>query len=325
MATLSPLPAEPFARPGNPRMSVRAVDAVATQVAVIAGTTQFLRSPGAFTSAPGPHDARSSCCSADAFRWGEAWELGTAAFWVEQALENPTPPGGHRLGRSLREELAACILGGFGVPGAIGNAAFVGLRSAGLLDVKVTNDTEAASWVKAMSAVLAAPMPVGSGRRVRYRFHQQRPRRLVDSLRRLAAWEAAEGPGLGSLHDVELRDRLMTLPGVGPKTASWVVRNFRDSNEVAILDIHIQRAGVSAGVFCSDWKLPRDYKVFEEAFLAWAAHGGVSAADLDAVIWHLLSTLGRHAPSLLRPGTKASESMPARTDVGIPPLALAAP
>ena len=225
---------------------------------------------------------RCECCAPTP--WGEEWQLGTAAFWVQQAAAFPAGVGRHRLGANLREEVAACLLGGYGVSGPVGNAAFVALRDAGLLAEGLAEDTMA----EGMSAVLARQLDVG-GRKMRYRFHQQRPRRLAAALAGLAAWE----PEAPALDDLELRDRLMMLPGVGPKTASWVVRNYRDSDAVAIIDIHVQRAGIGAGVFCAEWTLPRHYDRFESAFLGWASVGSVSAADLDAAIWRLLSTLAR--------------------------------
>lgn len=225
---------------------------------------------------------RCGCCAPTP--WGEDWQLGTAAFWVQQAAEFPAGMGRHRLGANLREEVAVCILGGYGVPGPVGNAAFVAVRDAGLLAEGLTEDEMAAG----MSAVLARRLDV-HGRKKHYRFHRQRPRRLAAALACLATWEQEAH----ELEDAELRDRLTTLPGVGPKTASWVVRNHRDSDAVAIIDIHIQRAGVTAGLFCSEWALPRHYGRYETAFLNWASAGSVSAADLDAVIWRLLSALAR--------------------------------
>jgi hypothetical protein len=223
--------------------------------------------------------------------WGEAWQLGTAAFWAQQAAEFPTVKGRHRLGRNLREEVAACMLGGYGIPGPVGNAAFIAVRAAGLLAPGLAMETAAAG----MTEVLAKPLTVERGHQTRYRFHQQRPRRLAAALADLAVWER----DADSLSDTDLRNRLMLLPGVGPKTASWVVRNNRDSSAVAIIDIHIRRAGVSAGVFCADWALPRHYDLFEGAFLTWAAAGAVSAADLDAAIWRMLSALGRQGKMVL--------------------------
>ena len=179
---------------------------------------------------------RCECCGPAA--WGEEWQIGTAAFWVQQAAEFPAGMGRHRLGANLREEVAVCMLGGYGIPGEVGNAAFVALREAGLLAGGLAEEQMA----QGMSAVLARRLDVG-GRKMRYRFHQQRPRRLAAALASLSAWEVEET----ALDDLELRDRLMLLPGVGPKTASWVVRNHRDSGAVAIVDIHVQRAGIDAG------------------------------------------------------------------------------
>ena len=74
-------------------------------------------------------------------------------------------------------------------------------------------------------------------------------------------------------------------PGLGPKTASWVVRNHYGSDDVAVLDVHVIRAGVAAGVFDPAWTPGRHYRRMEQLFLAWADQDDVSAADLDAVIW----------------------------------------
>jgi N-glycosylase/DNA lyase len=238
-----------------------------------------------------PSTLRPDCSDCEATPWGEAWQLGTAAFWVQQAAECPTGEGRHRLGRNLREEVSVCMLGGYGVPGPVGNAAFIALRNAGLLVPNLDEETAAVG----MTEVLAQPLDVGHGRKVRYRFHQQRPRRLAAALTELAAWEHE----VDALTDTELRNRLMHLPGVGPKTASWVVRNHRDSEAIAIIDIHIRRAGINAGVFCAHWALPRHYDLFEDAFLTWAAHGAVSAADLDAAIWRMLSALGRQGRAMV--------------------------
>lgn len=238
-----------------------------------------------------PIALRPACGTCAETPWGEAWQLGSAAFWAEQAADFSLSEGRHRLGQTLREEVAVCILGGYGVPGQVGNAAFVALRDAGLLAM----DLDETSAVAAMTELLAQPLDVGNGRRMRYRFYRQRPRRLVSALTELSTWEHEADAHT----DVELRNRLIVLPGIGPKTASWIVRNHRDSDEVAIIDVHIRRAGISAGLFCTDWVLPRHYELFEQAFLSWAAYGAVSAANLDAAIWRMLSSLGRQGRSMV--------------------------
>src|SRR5262245_36718563 len=66
-------------------------------------------------------------------RWGRVDALYTPAYWFGQlwlASEQPTSLG-YRLGRSLIEEVVACLLGGHGIPAEVGIAAFHRLRDAG--------------------------------------------------------------------------------------------------------------------------------------------------------------------------------------------------
>ena len=55
----------------------------------------------------------------------------------------------------------------------------------------------------------------------------------------------------------------MTLPGIGPKTASWIVRNWMNSDAVAILDIHIVRAGMLMNLYCQGGRVERHYLEIE--------------------------------------------------------------
>jgi len=204
--------------------------------------------------------------------WGRPWQTGTAAYWTAlTALDGVAGDGAdrHRLGATLAEEAAACILGGFGLPFETGLAAFRAVRDAGLLDGPPSCDR--------IRAVLLRPLPVGDARR-RYRFPEQRAARLAGALEFLRERQPPQGAR-------EMRDWLTGAPGVGPKTASWIVRNHLGSDDIAVLDVHIVRAGAAAGVFDATWTPANHYTILEGMFLAWAAAGEVSAADLDAVIW----------------------------------------
>jgi N-glycosylase/DNA lyase len=219
------------------------------------------------------------------FVWGEPHQLGTAAYWVEQTrLRRPSRD--HRLGCSLPEEVVACILGGYGIPAGIGLAAFEEVRAAALVR------TDPAPSADEVEAVLARPMALGAGRLVRYRFAAQRAKRVSAALLFLAEHKPPSQAR-------ELRDWLLAVPGVGPKTAAWITRNRLGAENVAIIDVHVRRAGLAAGFFCPSWKLPVDYGAYEEAFCAVAEIGRVSSASLDARIWRDLSFLGRAWPLLL--------------------------
>ena len=216
------------------------------------------------------------------FWWGEPWHWATAAYWVAQASHCFAGEGSFRFGRSLREEVAACILGGYGMPASVGLAAFSAVRDSGLLDGR--------SNAKALEQVLQRPVSV-AGRAVRYRFPHQRSARLA------AALDYVDR-GCTPADPLALRDWLLAAPGIGYKTASWIVRNHCDSDEVAIIDVHLRRAGEAAGVFDRAWRLDRDYPLYEAFFLEWARIAKVRPSILDACIWSELAALGsRDLPS----------------------------
>jgi thermostable 8-oxoguanine DNA glycosylase len=216
--------------------------------------------------------------------WRDHSCLGSAAFWLEETRRQPMPRS-LRVGRTLAEEVALCLLGGYGVNEAMSTSAFRAVRDAGLLDVSSPPSA------REVEAVLRAPMNVdGYARPVRYRFPVQRAQRVASAVAALA-----NPPVDGQVPPRDLRAFLTTLSGVGLKTASWVVRNLTASDDIAIIDIHIRRAGVAAGVFDPDWALPRDYLRFEDAFCAWAGVGGVPTAALDLCIWSTLARMGTNA------------------------------
>ena len=218
--------------------------------------------------------------------WWDATRFATPAFWVELTRRRPVPVT-YQIGTTLLEEVALCILGGYGITERMATAAFHRVREAGLVNGQpITAD--------AVAAVLSAPFQLpGSPRSVHYRFPRLKAQRLAAAVETV---RHSEPPGIDQPR--VLRDWLITLPGVGPKTASWIVRNLTRSDLVAVIDIHIRRAGIVAGLFDPAWRLPRDYGRFESAFVAWARIGGVPTADLDACIWSELAALGPAARSL---------------------------
>lgn len=218
------------------------------------------------------------------YRRGQPWQLGAAAYWEMIASSWDVQRDAFRLGDTLAEEAAACILGGFGMPAALGIAAFERLRDLGMLVPGAGHSVE--RWERALNAPLTL-----NGRIRRYRFPNQRARRLEAMMNLLTA--------PAPLDDLELRDWLVQSPGVGLKTASWIVRNYRESNRVAIVDIHVVRAGVRAGVFDPAWRADRDYYLIEQAFLAWAGNARIPASVLDASIWAHLAGLGPAACDVL--------------------------
>lgn len=215
--------------------------------------------------------------SLDQTTWGRFDELFTPAFWRGQVWQHQlmgTYADNH-LGRDLREELAACLLGGHGIPASLGLAAFRRLRSLDLLSGQCDQSL--------LLTALEEPFVV-AGKARRYRFARQKARYLAEAL---PASDAIDS----QLDDRELRDALTHLSGVGLKTSSWVVRNLRGSNLIAILDVHIVRACRLARIFPSHLSPERHYRDLERRFLGFASAIGVPASTLDALMWDYMRRL----------------------------------
>lgn len=235
------------------------------------------------------------------FGWGHEGLVGTTAFWADQARTRYVGVS-LRLGRDLVEEIAACILGGFGMPAEVGLAAFERLRQEGALRQPEQ---------KRIETLLREPLSLPGGQTARYRFPRQRAQRVCAALRFV---QGASWPHDGR----QLRDWLLRVPGVGPKTAGWIARNHTGCQDVAIIDVHLRRAGVAAGFFSPTWQVSRDYERFEATFLAVAQLARVNAAELDACIWGTL-----HGNDAVRRavGRLSAQAHAVPTQSGSPPTA----
>lgn len=239
--------------------------------------------------------------------WGAFDVFPTPAYWHYQVVARRLAgrPAGYRLGRSLAEEVAACLLGGHGIPATVGLAAYERLHARGAFGARPPTQAAIEEWLK-------EPLHVGARngeRQVRYRFAAQKARFIAAAL-----------PQVQTPPDFEtgrqLRDWLMQLSGVGPKTASWIARNWKDADDVAILDIHIMRIGQVLGLFPRDLTVERHYSELETLFLHFSDALDVRASELDAVIWHEMasSRMVAHAVSS-RLQSRSNTSVLRRTEL----------
>ena len=206
-------------------------------------------------------------------RWGRVEEPNTPAYWSARCRwpVGNTPDFVSTTG-SLVHEVAFCLLGGFGIRYEVNAAAFERLDAASAFDLDVPFPEEL------IRQALLEPLEV-EGRKQRYRFPNQRARRLAAMRDRLHGFVHDPSDATGT------RDLLMTLDGVGPKTASWIVRNLMGSDEVAIIDVHVIRACTGMRVFPERISLPRDYSPLEKRFLHFAQAIAIRPSVLDAVMW----------------------------------------
>jgi N-glycosylase/DNA lyase len=214
-------------------------------------------------------------------QWGDPWALFTPAYWRAQAWM--TQSDDHKTNKylardSVVEELGFCMLGGFGITAELATSAFERCKHTGLF---TRLETQVEVWTEALSAPLTI-----SGRSVKYRYPNQKARFLASAMAYVQQNQLKLNSGK------VLRGQLLEIQGVGYKTASWVTRNVLDSDDVAILDIHLIRAGRLCGLFSAKDHVQRDYLSMEERFLQFSRALQLRPAILDCLIWDEMRAAG---------------------------------
>jgi N-glycosylase/DNA lyase len=213
-------------------------------------------------------------------KWGRPEWVPSAAYWAVMSRLADDADAFVCTEATLKEQVGFCLLGGFGITAEMNHAVFDRLDGERMF---ISGRTPVAAEIERL---LREPVLVEGSLR-RYRFPHQRAVRLANAL--CIVEENPPAP-----HDPRrFRTELMKIPGIGPKTASWITRNWLGCDEVAILDIHIIRAGILIGLFDRQQTVPRDYNAMEARFLAFAKALEVRPSLLDAVMWREMRKLGR--------------------------------
>jgi thermostable 8-oxoguanine DNA glycosylase len=209
------------------------------------------------------------------------WELMRLAFaQAYDELVVPGPPAGEI---ELRRELLFCLLGGHGITFELSLSAVQVVEK---LDVFGPGH-DANALQEELFAVLSDRRygpPRTNGALRRYRF----PARKAALITQARSWLLATGSLSRNLAlrscERERRSWLIGCPGLGPKSASWMLRNTGWAHELAILDIHVLRAMADAEII-SDVRLPGDYEVVERRFLDWCSRLDVAPGVFDLFLW----------------------------------------
>jgi len=220
-------------------------------------------------------------------KWGLCYQLYTPAFWKLQYVMNsfPEEQNTHQLGSNIIEEIIQCMLGGYGIPSEMGSMAFARLRERQLIKEDISFD--------ALFNALKEPFETSSMRMVKYRFSYQKSVYIHSLLNRGDLDQIPEH------EDLKLREWLMGLKGIGPKTASWITRNWLRSEKVAILDIHILRAGMITGFFNKQLNVATHYYDLEASYLEFCNSLKVRPSDMDAIIWSYMKNNNKLALDIL--------------------------
>lgn len=214
----------------------------------------------------------------------EAGRRFTKSYWEVQYLLDDTTCANYKLGANLKEEVVACLLGGYGLKAELGLLAFHRIKNLRLI-------CQEASFEDIEDAI-SAPFR-WDGRDIHYRFSRQKAKYIYGFLQRNDIEE------MEMMSGSRLRERLMTVKGIGPKTASWIARNQGNCEDVAIVDIHIYRAGRLAGFVNPRWDMQKDYYKIEESFLDFCHSINALPSKMDSIMWNQMKESNRRAIELL--------------------------
>lgn len=221
----------------------------------------------------GPGDASIANWSIE-----EAWSV-VSDLYMDQFHSPKTTSA-----RNLEDELLFCLLGGFGVTFEHG-------RSAAAIVAGLSPFSECWNSVELFEEIVRAlrtpqfePKRTDGSLR-RYRF----PRRKASAILKARRWMLDNAISIEQLSRMKCaRDRRQLLckcPGVGLKTASWLLRNLGIGADLAIVDVHVARALVTSGRMPETLQLPRDYELAEAAFLEWCNELHAPPAGFDLFVW----------------------------------------
>ena len=185
----------------------------------------------------------------------------------------------------IEDELLFCLLGGFGITYEHGRSASSIIRELR----PFSDDWSDEELFKAILSALLCPQfeprrRDGSFRR--YRFPKQRASTIVRARQWVHNFDPLDERLLQLGNPKERRRFLSECPGVGFKTASWLLRNLGLGGGLAIIDVHVLRALLKAKRISDDVGIPKDYEIAEEAFLAWCDELGAPSAAFDLFVWH---------------------------------------
>lgn len=214
----------------------------------------------------------------------EAGRRFTKSYWKAQYFLDESSYSDYKLGSNLREEVVACLLGGYGLKAELGLLAFHRIKNLRLIREGVRYED--------LEDAISFPF-ILNGKEVHYRFSRQKSKYIFYFLQRNDIGE------LEKLSGSRLRDKLMTIKGIGPKTASWIARNYGNCEDVAIVDIHIYRAGRLAGFVNPKWDVLKDYYKIEESFLDFCHSINALPSRMDSIMWNQMKESNKRAIELL--------------------------
>ena len=185
---------------------------------------------------------------------------------------------------NIEDELLFCLLGGYGIAEEHGRSAWLTVRQLDPFSECWRDD----DLFHKITATLKLPQfepRRADGSLRRYRFPKRKAAIIVEARKWVRSRKPLEECLLYWDDPKDRRRILLGCPGLGLKSASWLLRNLGMGDELAVLDVHLVRALQDAKRIGNDIRLPRDYYAVEKAFLDWCHELNAPSAEFDLFIW----------------------------------------
>ena len=203
---------------------------------------------------------------------------------TEGSYRQAVTPAGVVRNEDVEDELLFCLLGGYGITEEHGRSAWQAVR---LLEPfsEVWRDDDLLTRIMATLGLPQFRPRRADGSLRRYRF----PKRKAAIIVKARGWVRSRKPlDECLLYWDDPKDRrriLLGCPGLGLKSASWLLRNLGMGDGLAVLDVHLVRALQDTKRIATDVRLPRDYYTAEKAFLEWCRELDAPSDAFDLFIW----------------------------------------
>ena len=184
----------------------------------------------------------------------------------------------------VEDELLFCLLGGYGITEEHGRSAWETVRQLDPFSEAREDDDLFEILVATLEFPQFKPFRTDGSPR-RYRFPRQKASVIVKAREWVCGRKPLDECLLYWDDPNDRRKILVECPGLGLKSASWLLRNLGMGAGLAILDVHLVRALQDAKRIGSDVRLPRDYYTVEKAFLRWCHELDAPSDAFDLFIW----------------------------------------
>ena len=215
---------------------------------------------------------------------GKTFDLEKNWQSAEGSYRQAVTPSGVIRHEDIEDELLFCLLGGYGITEEHGRSAWLTVRRLEPFS-EVWRDDDLCTRIMATLELPQFEPRRADGSLRRYRFPKRKAAIIVEARKWVRSHKPLEECLLYWDDPKDRRRILLGCPGLGLKSASWLLRNLGMGDELAVLDVHLVRALQDANRIADDIRLPRDYYAVEKAFLDWCHELNAPSAAFDLFIW----------------------------------------